>query len=103
MSTQINYPAHMRPFKIYIKKVVKVKSCEEKINQEKRGMFGFHRFTDCPHCVKTNEGFELWGENHFMQAQLKELYDREEMIRNFTKTYTYPEFVDTNETLYYEA
>jgi len=103
MSQQIKYPAHMRPFKIYIKKVVKVKSCQLKIDQEKRGMFGFHDFVDCPDCIKINEGFELWGENNYMQAQLKELYDRDQMICNFTKQYTYPEFVDTNETLYYKA
>jgi hypothetical protein len=43
-------------------------SCPAKLAEESRGLFGFHFFESCPDCVRTFEGWELWGENGHKQA-----------------------------------
>ena len=58
-------------FTITVSPVARVIGCAAKREQESRGMFGFHQFTNCLKCQVIDEGFELWGENGFRQGGAK--------------------------------
>lgn len=47
----------MNAFHTLIRPVVKLSPCPELRALEARGCFGFHRFDECPHCIKTHGGF----------------------------------------------
>ena len=45
-------------------RVYDLKRCLIVTDQEKRGMFGWHNIADCPDCIKTYRGFEVYhGDN----------------------------------------
>jgi hypothetical protein len=54
-------------FAVTVRKRYHLKGCAVKHMQEARGLFGFHDFIKCDDCVKTFEGWELWGENGHLQ------------------------------------
>ena len=55
-------------FTVTIAPVYRVTSCSEKLEQEARGLFGFHAFTTCPACQISAQGWEFWGENGHCQG-----------------------------------
>lgn len=55
-------------FLITVSPVQVLDACSIKVDQEKRGLFGFHDFTHCTDCSKHPNGFELWGENGHRQG-----------------------------------
>lgn len=53
---------------LYVQRVYRLTSCEEKLAEEARGMIGWHRYTDCPKCQRVFQGWEFWGSNGHMQG-----------------------------------
>jgi hypothetical protein len=53
-----------------------VVGCQKKRDLEHRGMFGFHSFSSCPDCKVISLGYQMWGSNGHLQAQLS---NREQM------------------------
>ena len=58
-----------------------LQSCAAKQDQEARGLFGFHRFESCPNCVRTFNGWKLWGENGHCQGNAKDRADLAHLLR----------------------
>lgn len=57
-------------FLIRVCPVFRLTGCEEKLAQEKRGMFGFHSFSTCPNCKVVADGWQMWGSNGHCQADI---------------------------------
>jgi hypothetical protein len=55
-------------FNIRVSPAFYVRGCAVKLDQESRGLMGFHNFGDCPNCEVTFKGFEFWGENGHLQG-----------------------------------
>jgi hypothetical protein len=64
-------------FAISVQRVYDVYGCAEKREDEQRGLFGFHRYVDCPHCRVIPRGYEFWGENGHCQGSVS---DRSGMV-----------------------
>lgn len=68
MATIRKQPRPDSTFMVTVCPVYRVHSCQAKLDQESRGLMGFHSFTTCPDCKLTSEGWEMWGENGHKQA-----------------------------------
>ena len=55
-------------FTVTVSRRILVHSCREKVEQERRGLFGFHLAERCAECRLENDGFECWGSNGHLQA-----------------------------------
>jgi hypothetical protein len=65
-------------FTIIVNESARVFGCTEKLEQESRGLMGFHNFKKCPNCRIVSEGFELWGDNGHRQGGAS---DRNQLTR----------------------
>jgi len=55
-------------FHITVSPVFTVRGCRVKREQEERGLYGCHYYTECPDCQIISRGYECWGENMHLQG-----------------------------------
>jgi hypothetical protein len=60
-------PDHL--FIISVSPTFRLYSCDKKLAQEKRGLFGFHNYHTCPDCVLEPQGYQFWGCNGHCQGE----------------------------------
>lgn len=60
----------MDKFHITISKSRRLYPCKDMIDQQKRGLFGFHNFNECNNCTRLFVGWELWGQNGHKQGHV---------------------------------
>jgi len=77
----------MKIFTISIQPKYTLTPCQKMLDEENRGLIGWHRFSTCPDCQHTPAGAELWGENGHLQGRLREMptpEDIPDMVRRFS-------------------
>jgi len=67
-----------RTFHIVVSPTVHLTPCAAMLEQQRRGLFGFHLFASCPDCHKEYAGFQCWGENGHLQGSAS---DRAGLVR----------------------
>jgi hypothetical protein len=89
-------------FNITIRPTFSVISCNKKLDQEKRGLFGCHNYVDCKECKKKRRGWEFWGDNGYKQNTLPNKPTKKDLKRIASYYQTEVEFT-FGSPIYYQA
>lgn len=76
------------------------------LDEESRGLIGWHRFTSCPYCKHTPAGAELIGENGHLQGTLRDMpkaEDLPDMVKRFSTARSTAEFSFREQGFTYRA
>lgn len=67
--TKIQKPNDTYP--LYVMESYHLQPCAKMLEEQSRGLFGFHSFERCPDCVKTFDGWKFYAPSFGYQASPK--------------------------------
>jgi len=55
-------------FTVTVHPAFRLDPCPAMLDEQRRGLFGFHQFHSCPACKLSGDGWQMWGENGHQQG-----------------------------------